>query len=84
MAAPIAGVPVHRLRRAMPLLPARDYVSEHTKFIGKVLADKPGIAAVQRQGRSLWWDKKPDDLAARREMDEGKVAQRAYVYYSID
>ncbi len=69
---------------AMPMLPARGYVSEHTQFIRKLLADKPAIEGVQRQGRALWWDKKPDELAAEREMEEGKVAQRAYVYYSID
>ena len=68
----------------MPLLPARGYVSEHTQFIRKLLADKPAIETVQRQGRALWWDKRPDDLTARRDMDERKVAQRAYVYYSID
>ncbi|MCC6867397.1 MAG: DUF3460 family protein [Burkholderiales bacterium] len=66
------------------MLPARDYVSEHTQFIRKLLADKPAIEDVQRQGRALFWDKKPDDLAARRDMDERTVPQRAYVYYSID
>ncbi len=66
----------------MPMLPARGYVSEHTQFIRKLIEDKPELVAEQRKGRALWWDKTPDDLAARRDMDERKVAQRPYVYGS--
>ena len=31
-------------------------------------------------GRAIWWDKRPTDLAERRRMDEGSVAQQPYVY----
>jgi len=70
------------LTTVMPLLPARGYVSEHTQFIRKLLEDKPDITVRQREGRALWWDKTPDDLAQRRAMDERKVPQRPYVYGS--
>ncbi len=66
----------------MGMLPARHYVSEHTRFINEVLAQKPELADEQRTGRAIWWDKTPRDLDARREMDEGKVPQKPYVYFS--
>jgi hypothetical protein len=61
-------------------LPARHYVSDHTRFIADLLERKPELAAEQRKGRALWWDKRPQDLAERRTMDEGSVAQAPYVY----
>jgi len=67
---------------AMPMLPARGYVSEHTQFIRKLIEEKPDLPAKQREGRAIWWDKTPDDLALRRDMDERRVAQRPYVYGS--
>ena len=66
----------------MPMLSSRGYVSEHTQFIRKLLEDKPDLTAQQREGRALWWDKTPEELANRRDMDERKVAQRPYVYGS--
>ena len=30
----------------------------------------------------MWWDKLPRDLETRRKMDEGKVPQTPYVYFS--
>lgn len=66
----------------MPMLPARNYVSDHTQFIRKLMEEKPDLQKKQREGRGIWWDKSPDDLAQRRSMDEGRVAQRAYVYGS--
>ena len=66
----------------MPMLPARGYVSEHTQFIRKLLEEKPDLVAKQREGRAIWWDKSPTDLAQRRYMDERKVAQLPYVYGS--
>jgi hypothetical protein len=62
------------------MLPARSYESDHTKFIRELMADKPELAQEQRKGRAIWWDKKPRDLAEREKMDEGSVAQPAYVY----
>ena len=65
----------------MGMLPARHYVSEHTKFIREVLAKKPELAADQRKGRAIWWDKSPRDLADESEREEGKVPQSPYVYF---
>jgi hypothetical protein len=67
---------------SMPMLPARGYVSEHTQFIRKLIEDHPELPAQQREGRAIWWDKTPEDLADRRRMDERKVPQRPYVYGS--
>ena len=65
---------------AMPMLPARDYVSDHTKFMRDLLAARPQLENEQRAGRAIWWDKLPGDLKLRREMDEGRVPQKPYVY----
>ena len=62
------------------MLPARNYESEHTKFMRALMDARPDLAQAQRQGRAIWWDKQPPDLADRRKMDEGRVAQPAYVY----
>jgi hypothetical protein len=62
------------------MLPARGYVSEHTKFIRELLEKKPQIEEDQQQSRAIWWDKLPRDLAARKKMDEGRIPQRPYVY----
>jgi len=64
----------------MPMLPARNYVSDHTQFINKLLSDKPDIVRKQREGREIWWDKTPDELIERSRMDERSVPQPAYVY----
>lgn len=62
------------------MLPARHYVSEHTTFIRDLIAQKPDLAQKQREGRQIWWDKTPEELAQRERMDEGRVAQTPYVY----
>ena len=67
----------------MPLLPARHYVSEHTRFISDLLEKKPELEAVQRTGRAIWWDKLPSDVQAQRDMNQGRVPQKGYVYYSL-
>jgi len=64
----------------MPMLPARHYESEHTKFMRELLEQRPQIVDEQKKSRALWWDKRPADLEARRQMDEGRVPQPAYVY----
>jgi hypothetical protein len=66
------------------MLPSRHYESEHTRFIRELMAKKPALAAQQQEGRALWWDKRPQDLAERREMDEGQVPQSPYVYQTKD
>lgn len=67
----------------MPLLPARHYVSDHTRFIRDLLERKPEIETSQRVGREIWWDKLPADVDAQREMNAGRVPQKAYVYYAL-
>ena len=64
----------------MGMLPARNYESEHTRFIRDMLEKKPQLVADQRKGRAIWWDKAPRDLADRATMDEGNVPQKGYVY----
>lgn len=64
----------------MPLLPARNYESDHTRFMRELMAKKPEFAVEQRKGRAIWWDKRPAELEQRREMDEAKVPQKPYVY----
>ena len=66
----------------MGMLPSRHYVSEHTQFIRDVIANKPEVVAEQKKGRAIWWDKTPRELSERGEMDEGKVPQSSYVYFS--
>ncbi|HXU51073.1 MAG TPA: DUF3460 family protein [Casimicrobiaceae bacterium] len=68
----------------MGMLPARDYVSEHTTFIRDLLAKKPAIVDDQREGRAIWWDKTPRELASQRVMDKNRVRQKPYVYYMVD
>ena len=62
------------------MLPARNYESEHTRFIREMLQKKPQIAQDQQTSRAIWWDKQPIDLAARKKMDEARVPQAGYVY----
>jgi hypothetical protein len=64
----------------MPMLPSRHYESAHTRFIRELIEQRPQIADEQKKSRALWWDKRPAELAARSEMDEGRVPQSAYVY----
>jgi len=64
----------------MPMLPARHYVSDHTQFIRTLIETKPDLPRKQQEGRAIWWDKSPDDLARRKRMDEGRVPMGAYVY----
>jgi hypothetical protein len=67
----------------MPLLPARHYVSEHTRFIRDLLEKKPELETVQRTGRAIWWDKLPSEVEAERQMNKGRVPQKGYVYYAL-
>ena len=68
----------------MPMLPARHYESEHTRFIREMKDRKPDLEQEQRESRAIWWDKRPADLARRRTMDEARVPQAPYVYQSQD
>jgi hypothetical protein len=62
------------------MLPSRNYESDHTKFMRELLAQKPHLPDRQREARAIWWDKRPDELAEERVMDQGRVAQSPYVY----
>ncbi len=64
----------------MPMLPARHYVSEHTRFIRELIEKKPDLRSKQREGRALWWDKTPAELGEETQMDEGRVPMPPYVY----
>ena len=57
------------------------YTSEATNFIEQLKKDKPQLDAQQQQGRSLLWDKEVDADVWQGDR-AGKVAQKAYVYYS--
>ena len=64
----------------MPMLPSRNYVSDHTRFIRELVAAKPDLPQQQQEGRRIWWDRTADEVNERRRMDEGRVAQKPYVY----
>jgi hypothetical protein len=48
-----------------------------------LLAKKPELEAVQHTGRAIWWDKLPSEVQAQRDMNQGRVPQKGYVYYSL-
>jgi hypothetical protein len=56
-----------------------DYQSDTTLFIDQLKAAKPTLEAEQRAGRALLWDKNID-RNAQADINEGNVAQTAYVY----
>lgn len=58
------------------------YVSDFTKFLNEMKEKNPKIEEGQRAGRSIWWDKAPIDLDARRREQESRIKQQAYVYQS--
>ncbi len=37
------------------------YESDITKFMRQFLAEHPEEVASQKQGRAVWWDKKPEE-----------------------
>jgi hypothetical protein len=73
-----------RRAAAMPMLPARHYESDHTRFIREMKESKPDLEREQQKSRAIWWDKRPQDLATTKEMDEGRVPQTGYVYQGQD
>ena len=62
------------------MLPSRHYISEHTSFIRELLQKKPELIDKQREGRAIWWDKRPQALAEERVRDASRVPQSPYVY----
>lgn len=55
------------------------YESDHTRFMRELFAKKPELAAEQRKGRALWWDKELDGEEQKRNA-ESRVNQTPYVY----
>ena len=70
------------LTNRIMMLPSRHYESEHTRFIRELLQERPDLVEKQREGRAIWWDKRPRELAEERTMDKGRVPQSPYVYDS--
>jgi Protein of unknown function (DUF3460) len=66
----------------MPMLPNRHYESDATRFIRELLQKKPQLETEQKKSRAIWWDKTPQQLDLRRQMDQGRVEQKPYVYGS--
>ena len=64
----------------MGMLPARNYESDHTRFIREMKEKKAAIEIEQLKSRAIWWDKLPKELAEEKKMDAGRVPQPAYVY----
>jgi len=56
-----------------------DYRSEATQFIDALKDQNPELEAAQRQGRALLWDKQVN-RQHQQEFQEGRVAQKPYVY----
>ena len=59
---------------------AKGYESELTGFLRSLKQDRPQIEALQREGRALWWDRRPDPDDLQR-WKASRVRQGAYVYY---
>ena len=55
------------------------YTSDTTQFLAQLKAENPALEAEQRQGRALLWDKQVD-RTVQAEFNQGRVAQKPYVY----
>ena len=62
---------------------AKGYESELTGFLRSLKQEKPQIEAKQREGRALWWDRRPDPEDLKR-WQASRVRQGAYVYYALE
>ncbi len=63
------------------MLPSRHYVSEHTRSsFASCCRKSPSCIDKQREGRAIWWDKRPQELAEERARDASRVPQSPYVY----
>ncbi len=63
----------------MNLFRRPNYESDTTQFIHQLKAQRPELAAQQRQGRALLWDKQVD-REVQAEFKAARVAQKPYVY----
>ena len=60
-----------------------EYVSEMTRFIRELHAQRPHLAEEQRKARARWWDRTAEPLPGvteQKELAEANVRQQAYVY----
>jgi hypothetical protein len=64
----------------MPMLPARHYESEHTRFMRELMEQRRHLAEQQRVARAIWWDKDPRELAADSDRAKSRVPMKPYVY----
>lgn len=64
----------------MPMLPARHYESEHTRFMRELMEKRRELPDRQREARAIWWDKDPRELAADSERAKSRVPMKPYVY----
>ncbi|HOX88700.1 MAG TPA: DUF3460 family protein [Burkholderiaceae bacterium] len=55
------------------------YESEITQFLRELKTARPEIAARQREGRAIWWDKQLDG-EQQRGFRDARVPQQPYVY----
>lgn len=62
---------------------AKQYESELTGFLRSLKQSRPQIEAKQREGRALWWDRRPDPDEQQR-WQASRVRQSAYVYYQLE
>ena len=65
---------------AMPMLPARHYESDHTRFMRELMEKRSDLPEQQREARAIWWDKDPRELASDSEMAKARVPMKPYVY----
>ena len=56
-----------------------DYRSDTTEFIDTLKGQNPELESAQRQGRALLWDKQVN-RQDQQEFQQGRVAQKPYVY----
>lgn len=64
----------------MPMLPARHYESDHTRFMRELMEKRRDLPEQQREARAIWWDKDPRELAADSESAKARVPMKPYVY----
>ncbi|MEY2993075.1 MAG: hypothetical protein RL357_10 [Pseudomonadota bacterium] len=63
----------------MHLFAYPQYTSDVTDFLADLRRQKPELAAQQRAGRALLWDK-DINREIKREVEAGRVPQKPYVY----
>ncbi len=59
----------------------KNYESDTTRFIRNFLNTHPEVVEKQKKARATWWDK-PQDLEARKRLEQARVPKKSYEYYS--